>query len=62
MAGAWVNTDSAVDVAYSATQRRIRLHHGEIMITTAPDARPFLVNTPHGVIQRAGHALRRALR
>jgi len=49
-----VNTDSAVDVAYSATQRRIRLHHGEIMITTAPDARPFLVNTPHGVIRALG--------
>jgi len=49
-----LNTDSAVDVAYSATQRRIRLHHGEIMITTAPDARPFLVNTPHGVIRALG--------
>ncbi|MCC7597704.1 FecR domain-containing protein [Janthinobacterium sp. FW305-129] len=49
-----VNTDSALDVAYSATQRRIRLHHGEIMITTAPDARPFLVDTPHGVIRALG--------
>ncbi|MGK5035904.1 FecR domain-containing protein [Janthinobacterium sp. LB3P118] len=49
-----VNTDSALDVAYSATQRRIRLHHGEIMITTAPDPRPFLVDTPHGVIRALG--------
>lgn len=49
-----VNTDSALNVAYSATQRRIRLHHGEIMITTAPDARPFLVDTPHGVIRALG--------
>lgn len=49
-----VNTDSALDVAYSTTQRRIRLHHGEIMITTAPDPRPFLVDTPHGVIRALG--------
>ncbi|MDN2697814.1 FecR domain-containing protein [Janthinobacterium sp. SUN073] len=49
-----MNTDSAVDVAYSATQRRIRLHQGEIMITTASDARPFLVDTPHGVIRALG--------
>ncbi|MGK5071336.1 FecR domain-containing protein [Janthinobacterium sp. ZB1P44] len=49
-----MNTDSAVDVDYSAARRRIRLHHGEIMITTAPDARPFLVDTPHGVIRALG--------
>lgn len=49
-----MNTDSALDVAYSATHRRIRLHHGEIMITTASDARPFLVDTPHGVIRALG--------
>jgi transmembrane sensor len=49
-----MNTDSALDVAYGATHRRIRLHHGEIMITTASDARPFLVDTPHGVIRALG--------
>ena len=49
-----VNTDSAVDIDYSAAQRRIRLHHGEIIITTASDARPFLVDTPHGVIRALG--------
>jgi transmembrane sensor len=49
-----MNTDSAVDVDYSAARRRIRLHHGEVMITTAPDARPFLVDTPHGVIRALG--------
>ncbi|APA71250.1 FecR domain-containing protein [Janthinobacterium sp. 1_2014MBL_MicDiv] len=49
-----INTDSALGVDYSATQRRIRLHHGEIMITTAPDPRPFLVDTPHGVIRALG--------
>jgi len=49
-----MNTDSALDVDYSAARRRIRLHHGEIMITTASDARPFLVDTPHGVIRALG--------
>ncbi len=49
-----INTDSAVDIDYSAARRRIRLHHGEIMITTASDARPFLVDTPHGVIRALG--------
>ena len=49
-----VNTDSAVDIDYSAARRRIRLHHGEIIITTASDARPFLVDTPHGVIRALG--------
>ncbi|MCM2564185.1 FecR domain-containing protein [Janthinobacterium kumbetense] len=49
-----MNTASALDVAYSATHRRIRLHRGEIMITTAPDPRPFLVDTPHGVIRALG--------
>ncbi|PJJ18401.1 FecR family protein [Janthinobacterium sp. 67] len=49
-----MNTDSALDVAYGATHRCIRLHHGEIMITTASDARPFLVDTPHGLIRALG--------
>ena len=49
-----LNTDSAADVDYSASHRRIRLHQGEIMITTASDPRPFLVETPHGVIRALG--------
>lgn len=49
-----MNTDSAADVDYSATHRRIRLHHGEIMLTTASDPRPFLVATPHGLIRALG--------
>ena len=48
-----MNTDSAADVDYGAT-RRIRLHQGEIMLTTAPDPRPFLVDTAHGVIRALG--------
>lgn len=49
-----LNTDSAADVEYSATRRLLRLHRGEIMIATAPDARPFLVDTVHGVIRALG--------
>ena len=49
-----LNTDSAADVDYNATRRLLRLHRGEIMIATAPDARPFLVDTVHGVIRALG--------
>ncbi|WP_426076845.1 FecR domain-containing protein [Janthinobacterium sp. PSPC3-1] len=49
-----LNTDSAADVDYSAKRRLLRLHRGEIMIATAPDARPFLVDTVHGVIRALG--------
>ena len=52
--GMELNTDTAADVDYGASHRRIRLHHGEIMITTASDPRPFLVDTPHGVIRALG--------
>ncbi|WP_290606487.1 FecR domain-containing protein [Janthinobacterium sp.] len=49
-----MNTDSAADVDYGATHRRIRLHQGEIMLATRADPRPFLVDTPHGVIRALG--------
>lgn len=49
-----LNTDSAADVEYSATRRLLRLHRGEILVATAPDARPFLVDTVHGVIRALG--------
>ncbi|MFZ4874176.1 FecR domain-containing protein [Janthinobacterium sp. Mn2066] len=49
-----LNTGSAADIDYTASSRRIRLHEGEIMLTTAPDPRPFLVETQHGVIRALG--------
>ncbi len=49
-----LNTGSAADIEYTASIRRIRLHEGEIMLTTAPDPRPFLVETQHGVIRALG--------
>ncbi|THF66552.1 DUF4880 domain-containing protein [Pseudothauera nasutitermitis] len=55
-----LNTDSAVDVEYSASLRLVRLVRGEILVTTAADnapggsPRPFLVQTPHGQLQPLG--------
>lgn len=53
-----LNTASAVNIAFNAVERRIRLVSGEILITTHPDPsptyRPFLVDTPHGVVRALG--------
>lgn len=53
-----LNTRSAVDVRFSADQRLIELHTGEILIRTQRDphtpARPFMVHTEHGHIQALG--------
>lgn len=51
-----LNTDSSVDVDYGVGARRVILHHGEILVTTAPDplARPFMVHTRHGSVLALG--------
>lgn len=53
-----LNTASAVDVAFTASERRLRLRAGEILIETQPDPantdRPFLVDTACGVVQALG--------
>lgn len=55
-----LNTDSAVDVHYSATHRKLRLWSGEILIETAKhrnaadDARPFIVQTNQGSVLALG--------
>lgn len=52
-----VNTDSALDVAFDARQRLIRLHRGEIMIDTNQEAgpyRPFVVHTSEGLLTALG--------
>ncbi len=53
-----LNTDSAVDVSFTAGERSLRLLAGEILITTARDpapvARPFIVQTAHGRLQALG--------
>ncbi|MFJ4291759.1 FecR domain-containing protein [Cupriavidus sp. NPDC089707] len=49
-----LNTASAVDIRFDAAERRVRLLAGEILITTAKDARPFLVESAHGTVQALG--------
>lgn len=53
-----LNTASAVDIAFGAAERRVRLLAGELLVTThadpAPIARPFLVDTPLGVVRALG--------
>lgn len=52
-----LNTDTQVDIAYSAQERLILLRRGEILITTAtdrPPARPLSVETPHGRVLALG--------
>lgn len=53
-----LNGGSAIDLAFSASERRIVLLAGEILITTHADpvlpARPFLVQTPHGAARALG--------
>ncbi|WP_027469607.1 FecR domain-containing protein [Deefgea rivuli] len=43
-----LNSDSAVVLQYSATERQLLLRSGEIMIQTVSDSRPLSVRTPHG--------------
>ncbi|WEK29487.1 MAG: FecR domain-containing protein [Candidatus Pseudomonas phytovorans] len=51
-----LDTDSAVDVAYAAGQRRLTLHRGQVLVTTARDAaaRPFMVDTRDGRVLALG--------
>jgi len=51
----WLNTASAIDIHFSARERRIALVAGEVFIETAADAaRPFLVETSHGQMRALG--------
>lgn len=53
-----MNTDTAVDIHFDTTLRRVRLLAGEILVTTATDPqaapRPFLVETSDGVARALG--------
>ena len=51
-----LNSDSAVDVRFSETQRRIRLLKGELLLDSGHDAarRPLIVETAAGEIQALG--------
>uniref|UniRef100_UPI000D3CE3E7 FecR domain-containing protein n=1 Tax=unclassified Variovorax TaxID=663243 RepID=UPI000D3CE3E7 len=53
-----LNTASAVDIVFSATERRLRLQAGEVLVTThadpSPTDRPFVVQTPQGSVRALG--------
>ncbi|MVV50594.1 FecR family protein [Pseudomonas sp. PB120] len=51
-----LNTESALDIAFSVTERRLVLREGEVLIRTAKDpaARPFIVETPQGIAHALG--------
>lgn len=54
-----LNTASAVDIAFTATERRVHLRVGEILVTTghadpSPTYRPFVVQTAQGSVQALG--------
>ena len=50
-----LNSDSAVDLRFSATERRIRLIRGEILLTSGHDPlRPLIVETAAGDVQALG--------
>ena len=44
-----LDADSAIDLAFTATERRLRLDHGRVRVDAAADpARPFVVDVPGG--------------
>jgi len=45
-----LDAGSAIDVAFTATERRLRLDHGRVRIDAADAARPFVVAVPGGAI------------
>lgn len=54
-----LNTSTAIDVLFDASQRLVRQRNGEILVDTAPDPnagfpRPFLVDTPQGRLRALG--------
>ncbi|WP_445114892.1 FecR domain-containing protein [Acinetobacter sp. WZC-1] len=54
----YLNTRTAFDTQFDQQQRLIKLHYGEIHISTAPDSypvkRPFRVQTRQGVLEALG--------
>lgn len=51
-----LDTRSAVDLRFDATQRLLVLRSGALLVETAPDPRqrPFMVETPHGRVRALG--------
>lgn len=50
----WLDTATALSVDYQPALRRLRLFDGEVLIETAGDARPFVVDTGFGRLRALG--------
>ena len=54
---ALLNTDTAIDAAFTATERRVRIVRGEVFFTVAKDAaRPFVVTAGTVAVRAVGTA------
>jgi transmembrane sensor len=57
-----LNTATAIDIDYTDSTRLVRLHRGELLITTAPDSAPqhraFIVQTREGTARALGTRFR----
>lgn len=49
----WLNTDSAVELFFSAGERRLALYRGELLIEAVADGRPLLIDTAQGRLRAA---------
>lgn len=49
-----LDTHSAVDIDFSPSARIVRLRRGRIMVATAPQAAPFVVDTAQGHVRALG--------
>lgn len=50
----WLGSRTAVNIDYSASTRLLRLLQGEVLLDTAKDPRPLLLDTLHGRLQALG--------
>ncbi|AUG06891.1 FecR domain-containing protein [Pseudomonas sp. S09G 359] len=52
-----LNSASAIDTAFTQERRLVHLHHGEILLDTGADSRPFWVQTRDGYLRALGTRL-----
>lgn len=50
----WLNGDSALNINYQSDLRRLQLMAGEVLIETAADSRPFVIDSAQGRMQALG--------
>lgn len=50
----WLNSATALNIDYRANLRRLELLAGEVLVVTAHDSRPFVIDTRQGRLQALG--------